>query len=141
MNQVIHEGFGDHETRAWKGPGILTCKRKYVEHGRKSWRSNSNSWDERLDDKKSRDPDEQEKLAFACQSLPVVQPRYHEGSDDKGQCTIHVYFTYWKYSSVNKEKMRADFLDLINNSFMAKCIEQDAEDADKQEIIYVWVKS
>ena len=116
-----------------------TCK--YMEHGWNSWRTKSNLWDERLDDKKSREPAEQEKLAFACRSLPVVQPRCHEGSDDKGQCTMHMCFECWKRSPVNKGELRADFLDLINNSFTAKCIEQGAADVNNQEIIYVCEKS
>ena len=102
INQVIREGFGDHETRAWKGTAILTCNFKYMEHGWNSWRTKSNLWDEWLDDKKSREPAEQEKLAFACRSLPVVQTRCHEGSDDKGQCTMHMCFECWKRSWLSR---------------------------------------
>ena len=61
-------------------------------HDWSSGRSRSNSWGEQLDDKKSRSPTEQDKLALSyrchtpcCEKEHKgYQLSYHEGSNDKG---------------------------------------------------------
>ena len=66
---------------------------------------------------------------------------YHEGSDDKGLCRVHVTLPCWKQHPGNKDKVRSDCQTLIERSFRARCIEQDSEETNKEEIIDAWRRS
>ena len=57
---------------------------------------------------------------------------YHEGSDDKGLCRVHVTLPCWKQHPGNKDKVRSDCQTLIERSFRARCIEQDSEERIKK---------
>ena len=61
----------------------------------------------------------------------------HDLSDEKGQCTMYVCFPCWTHFPANEGKARTDFYALIQRSYCATRIEQDSEEASKEEIMDV----